>query len=252
MAMNGIDISKWQKGLKLSDIKCDFVIIKATEGATYKDPCFDGFVKQAQQLQKPMGFYHFARPDNGNDPTAEAANFYQTIKPYVRQGILALDWEAGDLSKTDWALKWLDEVKRLTGVKPMIYTSQWVINSYDFSKIVAGDYGLWIAKWKDHEADYNYDMSDAGSKPKLKWWAFYAIWQWTSSGLLNGYDKYLDCDQFMGDVGAWNLYAGKPKETTYTVQDGDTLTGIADKMHTSVDSIVAKNNLIQVGQVLLL
>ena len=45
MAMNGIDISKWQKGLKLANIKCDFVIIKATEGATYKDPCFDDFVK---------------------------------------------------------------------------------------------------------------------------------------------------------------------------------------------------------------
>lgn len=252
MAMNGIDISKWQKGLKLANIKCDFVIIKATEGATYKDPCFDDFVKQAQQLGKPMGFYHFSRPDNGNDPTAEAANFYKAIKPYVRQGILALDWEAGDLSKTDWALKWLDEVKRLTGVKPMIYTSQWVLNNYDFSKIADGDYGLWIAKWRDHEADYNYDMTNAGSKPKLKWWAFYAVWQWTSSGILDGYSSYLDCDQFMGDVRAWNLYAGKPEETTYTVKDGDTLTGIADKMHTSVDSIVAKNNLIQPGQVLLI
>lgn len=252
MAMNGIDISKWQKGLKLANIKCDFVIIKATEGATYKDPCFDDFVKQAQQLGKPMGFYHFSRPDNGNDPTAEAANFYKAIKPYVRQGILALDWEAGDLSKTDWALKWLDEVKRLTGVKPMIYTSQWVLNNYDFSKIADGDYGLWIAKWRDHEADYNYDMTNAGSKPKLKWWAFYAVWQWTSSGILDGYGSYLDCDQFMGDVRAWNLYAGKPEETTYTVKDGDTITGIADKMHTSVDSIVAKNNLIQPGQVLLI
>ena len=252
MAMNGIDISKWQKGLKLANIKCDFVIIKATEGATYKDPCFDDFVKQAQQLGKPMGFYHFSRPDNGNDPTAEAANFYKAIKPYVRQGILALDWEAGDLSKTDWALKWLDEVKRLTGVKPMIYTSQWVLNNYDFSKIADGDYGLWIAKWRDHEADYNYDMTNAGSKPKLKWWAFYAVWQWTSSGILDGYGSYLDCDQFMGDVRAWNLYAGKPEETTYTVKDGDTLTGIADKMHTSVDRIVAKNNLIQPGQVLLI
>lgn len=252
MAMNGIDISKWQKGLRLANIKCDFVIIKATEGATYKDPCFDDFVKQAQQLGKPMGFYHFSRPDNGNDPTAEAANFYKAIKPYVRQGILALDWEAGDLSKTDWALKWLDEVKRLTGVKPMIYTSQWVLNNYDFSKIADGDYGLWIAKWRDHEADYNYDMTNAGSKPKLKWWAFYAVWQWTSSGILDGYGSYLDCDQFMGDVRAWNLYAGKPEETTYTVKDGDTLTGIADKMHTSVDSIVAKNNLIQPGQVLLI
>ena len=93
MSMNGIDISKWQKGLKLSNIKCDFVIIKATEGATYKDPQFDDFVRQAQALGKPMGFYHFSRPDNGNTPQAEARNFYNAIKPYVRQGILCLDWE---------------------------------------------------------------------------------------------------------------------------------------------------------------
>lgn len=252
MSMNGIDISKWQKGLKLSNIKCDFVIIKATEGATYKDPQFDDFVRQAQALGKPMGFYHFARPDNGNTAAAEARNFYNAVKPYVRQGILCLDWEKGDLSKTDWALAWLNEVKELTGVKPLVYTSQWVMNTYDWSKVAEGDYGLWIAKWADKEADYNYDMSHAGSKPKIKWWPFCAIWQWTSSGVLDGWKSYLDCDVFYGDMRAWNLYAGKPEETTYTVKPGDTLTDIAAQFHTSVDSIVAKNNLIVPGQILLI
>ena len=126
------------------------------------------------------------------------------------------------------------------------------MNTYDWSKVADGDYGLWIAKWADKEADYNYDMSHAGSKPKIKWWPFCAIWQWTSSGVLDGWKSYLDCDVFYGDVRAWNLYAGKPEETTYTVKPGDTLTGIAAQFHTSVDAIVAKNNLIVPGQILLI
>ena len=73
--MKGIDISKWQKGLILSNIKFDFVIIKATEGATYTDPNFLDFVKQAKNLGKPYGFYHFARPEN-NSAHAEVVNFY--------------------------------------------------------------------------------------------------------------------------------------------------------------------------------
>lgn len=250
MSMNGIDISLWQRGLDLSKIQCDFVIIKATEGLTIVDPQFRNFVTQAKALNKPMGFYHFARPDK-NKAIDEARWYVEAVKPWVRQGILALDWEAGDLSKTDWALEWLNEVKRLTGVKPMIYTSQYVVNAYDFSKIAAGDYGLWIAKWRDKEPDYNYDMSKIGSKPKLKWWSFYAVWQWTSVGRLNGYSGNLDCDIFMGDVKAWNLYAGKTEPKTYTVQEGDTLTGIAGKTGTSVDDIVSKNGLIHTGQVLL-
>ena len=32
MAMNGIDISNWQKGIDLAAVPCDFVIAKATQG----------------------------------------------------------------------------------------------------------------------------------------------------------------------------------------------------------------------------
>ena len=36
MALNGIDISNWQKGIDLSKVPCDFVICKATEGTGYE------------------------------------------------------------------------------------------------------------------------------------------------------------------------------------------------------------------------
>ena len=35
MSMNGIDVSGWQKGIDLSKVPADFVIIKATQGTSY-------------------------------------------------------------------------------------------------------------------------------------------------------------------------------------------------------------------------
>lgn len=44
--LKGIDISKWQAGIDLNKINCDFVIIKATEGKSYVDPSCDIFFKK--------------------------------------------------------------------------------------------------------------------------------------------------------------------------------------------------------------
>lgn len=254
--MNGIDISKWQKGLKLSKIQCDFVIIKATEGATYRDPSFSDFIKQAKDLGKPFGFYHYARPEN-NTAHAEVVNFYNAIKDYIGQGIVVLDWESTGKANVKWAKQFLDEFYSMTGVKPMIYMSESVVNEYNWSDVVNGDYGLWVARYKDYRPDYNYDMSNAGKKPSVKWWKFYAMWQWTSSGRLDGWNGNLDCDVFYGDVKAWNLYAGKTRTTEkpveeekpietekiYIVKRGDTLTKIAKAYKTTVDALVKKNNI---------
>ena len=35
------------------------------------------------------------------------------------------------------------------------------------------------------------------------------MWQWTSSGRLNGYNGNLDCDVFYGDQSTWDAYVGK-------------------------------------------
>lgn len=205
--MNGIDISAYQAQLDLRKVKSDFVIVKATEGLTYKDSCFDRFIKTALKLGKCVGFYHFARPER-NDAIKEAHAFYAKIKPYIGKGIPFLDWESSGKSNVAWAKKWLDEIHRMTGVKPLIYMSESVANRYDWSAVVKAGYGLWVAKYRDYEKDRNYDMSRAGNKPSVKHWKTYAMWQWTSSGRLDGYGGNLDCDIFYGDKDAWNKYAG--------------------------------------------
>lgn len=207
MALKGIDISKWQTGIDLSKVDCDFVIVKATEGIGYVDRKCDSFYQQAKRLGKKLGFYHFARPRN--DAVREAQYFYNNTKNYFGEAIPVLDWEAENKSDVAWAKRWLDEVYRLSGVKPVIYMSESVANAYNWSSVANADYGLWVAKYRDNNPDYNYNMANAGSRPKVKWWPFYCMWQWTSSGRLNGYNGNLDCNVFYGDVNTWNKYAGK-------------------------------------------
>lgn len=212
MELKGIDISKWQQGIDLNKIDFDFVIIKATEGKTYVDKYCDQFFQTALAMNKKIGVYHFA---NNSDNTAqeEADWFINNTKGYIGKAIPVLDWEDNVTDNIPWALEWLQRVEKAYGCKPMIYMSESVVNKYDWSSVANAGYGLWVAKYRDYTADYNYDMSNAGNKPNVKWWNFYAIWQWTSSGRLNGWNGNLDCDVFYGDAAAWDKYVGNNSGT---------------------------------------
>ena len=212
MTMNGIDISNWQAGINLSNIAFDFLIARATEGIGCVDKYCDGYIQQAIKLGKPFGFYHFARPTN--DSIREAEFFYNSCRGYFGKGIPILDWESGNTSNVTWAKRWLDRVYQLSGVKPVIYMSESVVNANNWSAVAAADYGLWVAKYRDNNPDYNYNMANAGSRPHVKWWKFYCMWQWTSSGRLNGYNGNLDCDVFYGDRSTWDAYVGKSTSAT--------------------------------------
>ena len=209
MVMRGIDISKWQSGIDLSAVNADFVIVKATEGIGYVDKSCDGFFQKALSLGKKLGFYHFARPTANNDPIREADFFYENCKGYFGKAIPILDWEAENKQNVAYAKAWLDRVYQRSGVKPVIYMSESVANAYNWSSVANADYGLWVAKYRDNNQDYNYNMANAGSRPKVKCWKFYCMWQWTSTGRLNGYSGNLDCNVFYGDGTTWDKYAGK-------------------------------------------
>ena len=199
--MNGIDISIYQRYIDLSKVACDFVIVKATEGRSTRDDCFYQHINNALNLNKLVGFYHFAHPEN-NSPHDEVVNFLGTIKDYLGKGIPILDWESNAKYNVAWAKEWLDEFYATTGIVPVIYMSESVTKTYDWSQ-VAPKYPLWVAKYRDYEPDYNYDMSKAGTPPKIGYWSKYIMWQWTSSGRLDGYSSNLDCDQFYGDREDW-------------------------------------------------
>lgn len=91
MSMNGIDISAWQRGINLSNVPFDFVIVKATEGTKYINGVCDSHCEDAIHLRKCFGVYHYA---NGGDYKQEADFFLEKVKKYVGKALLVLDWES--------------------------------------------------------------------------------------------------------------------------------------------------------------
>lgn len=218
---NGIDISNHQGSMDLAKVlkqtKTDFVICKATEGLKFVDKFCDRFMVTAQDAGKQVGFYHFARPE-WNSAKAEAEFFLRQTKGYFGKGIPVLDWESSGKSNVKWAKEWLDYIYDKTGVKPVIYMSESVINAYNWKAVADTGYGLWVARYRDYNIDRNYDMSTCGKKPVVKWWSFYMMWQWTSVGRLDGYSGNLDCDVFYGDGKAWDAYVRCAQITTGGVE----------------------------------
>lgn len=218
---NGIDISNHQGKMDLAAVlkqtATDFVICKATEGTGFVDKYCDKFMVIAQNAKKQIGFYHFARPEY-NAARAEADFFVRQTRGYFNKGIPVLDWESAGKSNVKWAKEWLDRVYSVTGVKPVIYMSESVVNAYNWKAVAEAGYGLWVARYRDYNIDRNYDMSTCGKKPVVKWWSFYMMWQWTSVGRLNGYSGNLDCNAFYGDRAAWDAYVRTAEITTGGVQ----------------------------------
>jgi GH25 family lysozyme M1 (1,4-beta-N-acetylmuramidase) len=201
--LNGIDVASYQESAALQTIDSDFFIIKASEGVGWGDPALASNVAEARLSGKPVGFYHYARPlaTPENTAKAEAVSFLERVKPYLLPGdLLALDWEAENQDRTDWALEFLHMVKEATGAIPLLYASQSVINTNDWSA-VEKEFPLWIAA-------YGFNDQTVGFKPPtsgmtIPWTAGIAMWQYTSKGRLNNYGGDLDFNIWYGSRDDW-------------------------------------------------
>lgn len=205
MTMFGIDISNFQRGLDINGTGAAFAIMKATDGTRFVDKTCDSFVQQCKRSGILWGFYHFANGLHKSSMRAQADYFVNNCKNYFGEGIPCLDWEDSDEKYGGAVVKygpgaakeWLDRVYELTGVRPMIYMSASVAQSYDWSA-VAKDYGLWGAGYP-----YGSTYEHPGTS-KYHWgaWGSPAIHQYSSS---NGLDKniaYMDADGWLRFVTA--------------------------------------------------
>lgn len=268
MTMNGIDVSNWQAGINLEAVPADFVIMKATQGRNYVSPDCDRQYQQAKRAGRQLGVYHYV---DGSGATAEADYFVDNIKGYVGDAVLAIDWEQEQ--NNAWGnYGYLKELVRRviarTGVKPLLYSMQSIYS--DIAAVAKElDCGLWIAQYADmNQTGYQAHPWNEGSYAC-------AIRQYSSAGNLNGYDGNLDLNIAYMDKDAWLRYAkargktqsaqaskpaaSKPSASTgsrtYTVQAGDTLSGIAAKYGTTYQHLAQINgisdpNVIYAGQVI--
>lgn len=268
--MNGIDVSNWQRGIDVTQMHdVEFVIAKATEGTSYVNPDCDRVYQDAKNVGKKTGVYHFARK---GDAITQAKYFVDHISGYIGHSVLVLDYESSAVDQgVGWAKDWLDAVYNMTGVKPVIYMSNSVINRYDWSS-VSDHYSLWNA---GYYSGYNTIYGFVDNPPlRGSLGEFYdntVLYQYTSSGRLRGWSENLDLDIFYGDSAQWDKLAGyvasdnyNPSEPNhkaedrvvyYTVQSGDTLSRIAQRYNTTYKYLaelngIANPNLIYPGQVL--
>lgn len=210
MSMTGIDIASHQASLDVTTVPCDFVIIKATEGVNYVNPYCDTHYQQAKRSGKLRGVYHFAR-NRSNSAEAEADFFVKNITGYIKDAVLVLDWEDGTgVSDVAWAKRWLDRVTTKTGVRPLIYMSASPAQSYAW-ETVAHDYGLWIAGYPDSRPN-RLSTPACPYKPGHGW--NLVMWQYTSTGRINGYGSNLDMDVAYMDATTWHKYANPASQSS--------------------------------------
>ncbi|MBO5971344.1 MAG: peptidoglycan-binding protein [Clostridia bacterium] len=207
--MNGIDLSKWQAGIDLSRVPCDFVIIKATQGIKYISPEWEKQILQALSLDKCVGLYHYA---GGGGVIKEANHYINVVKSYIGRAILVLDWEGKqnpNFKNHAYAQEWLQYVKDVTGITPFVYMSKSVCREYRWNPM----YPLWVAQYANYiKTGYKQNpwTDDKGYGP----WMAPAIFQYSSKGRLNGYNDDLDLDIAYITPEEWQAWAqGKEPAT---------------------------------------
>ncbi len=101
-----------------------------------------------------MGAYHFARPDRSKgDAVREAKWFVARTDPRPGELLPVLDIETNNgltqTQMTTWAHRWIAEVRELTGVTAMVYTSPygWLERFGDSKRLARDGSPLWVAHW---------------------------------------------------------------------------------------------------------
>jgi len=207
--LNVIDISSWQTGMNLDTMykrnpDLNGVIVKVTQGTSYVNPPAKEWLEWLMSKNKPFGVYHFLDLYGG---VAEAQHFVNTIQPYIGKGILVIDYEGNAVRKGAGYLKeCLDEVYRLTNVKPFVYCSQSITQTNGFDKIAAAGYPLWMAQYADYNPVHGF-LEKPWQKGSVKPFDKYWMHQYTSCGYLNGWDGRLDFDLFYGTELDWRKLA---------------------------------------------
>ncbi|MEU5889735.1 lysozyme [Streptomyces sp. NPDC047461] len=189
----GHDVSSHQKNVdwqKARSKGARFVYVKATESHTYRNPYFDQQYNGARDAGLIRGAYHFALPDKSSGRT-QAAHFVRNGGAWSADGwtlppALDIEYNPYDskhkcygLKKTrmvSWIKSFSNEVKRLTGRRPVIYTTaHWWNTCTGGSGAFASNHALWVAR---------YNAADAGALPTG--WGYWTIWQYDNGGSLPG------------------------------------------------------------------
>lgn len=199
----GLDCSKYQVDINWAKAKAagiQFAFIKITEGTTYHEDNIYNLKARVLSAQKngvKIGYYHFARPGNVDNPELDAKEELDNVISHV--GFLptanlpfVLDIESysseliwQDVEKLDHMNRFISTfLNGLTakGIKAIFYSYRSFINTNTTPAF--GTYPLWLAAYLNNP--------ETSLPPLPNGWNDWKIWQFTEKGLIDGYVGDID------------------------------------------------------------
>lgn len=262
------DISRWQGTINWDEFKKHIsgVVIKASgaDGGLYVDGMLRRNQAEARRVGLPIWYYHY----KGSSASAkdQADHFLRAIGELKPGEGLVLDDENEAQINVGFVTEFADRIKGLTGINIVLYSNQARFRG-NLQPIKDRNIGAWSAKYGSNSGVPEGAPATAGILPVI-------MWQYTSRARVPGVTaNTVDMNIFYGDVAAFQKYGvpgavtppapSKPAPSqpvgngTYTVQKGDTLSGIAQKLNVpggwqklAADNGIVNPNLIFPGQVL--
>ena len=203
----GIDVSEWQGGIDWNAVKADgvdyaFIRAGATTSSSFDlktDSKFDTNMEGAKAAGVARGVYWYSQATNEEEAVAEAKKLISLAKKYDIELPLVMDLEFSDgrfdSAYTSWRAKGSDYAKkrmtavadaflsycRSQGYPAAIYLSTSLAGSttgVDTSALVNNSHEVWVAH-------YSSNLSACSD---------YTMWQFTSSGSVNGIKGKVDYD----------------------------------------------------------
>lgn len=204
----GIDVSHFQVNTDWDEVSKNgvkFAFIKATDGISWTNACFEHDMTYSKINGIIRGPYHFFRPDKG--ARVQAEHFLSLIGDYDFELPVVLDWEP---TETTWsatvqlqgAIRFLELVESRLGRTPILYSSPAFMNSMG-NPLSLARYPLWIS---------HYGVT-VPSIPTP--WTDWKFWQYSESGKVPGIQSMaVDLDCFNGSLEELLAFARPPQVAT--------------------------------------
>ncbi len=190
--VKGIDVSVYQGSVGWAQVKAggwEYAYIRVSDGLDYPDSKFATNWPGAKSAGVIRGAYQFFRP--GQDPTMQADMMVSKItaagglQPGDLPPVLDIEVTDGQASSTiqAHAKTWLQEVEKKTGVKPIVYTANFMSSA--IGTALAG-WTLWVANY-----GATCPLMPSG-------WTSWKFWQNADNGTIPGISGATDTDLFNG------------------------------------------------------
>ena len=181
-----VDISKYQPDVNYDALISDTALIilragyRGTNGGIHEDQKFELHASELQKRGVRFGTYFYSIAKTVEQAREEARMFYSYAKDYN-----PLFW-AGDFEKdtitTGAIVAFVDELRKLGARKVGCYVANHLYNKYDYASIAEQMDFTWIPRYGSTKPVHKCDL-----------------WQYTSTGNVNGIDGNVDMSRITGD-----------------------------------------------------